>query len=311
MRKTSVAVALLTLPLLGVPASAAPFPSSVPLPTDFQPEGITIGAGYTFYVGSLHDGDIYRGELRSGEGEPFIDVDGRQAVGMQADVGRDLLWVAGGATGRLYVYDLTDGTPVADVPLGPPGAFLNDVAVTPHAVYLTDTFAPVIHRVPIAEDGTLGAPTTIEVSGVASDTGGFGLNGIRAVRNGQVLVVTHTSLGILATVDPATGASHEIDLGPDALVPGTPDGLEIRGRTAWVVENFANSLAEVRLAPDLSSGRLVSRTQHPLFRVPTTVAVFGSRLALVNGRFNLGFPPPFGPGARPGTDFDVVVIPVP
>jgi hypothetical protein len=29
---------------------------------------------------------------------------------------------------------------------------------------------------------------------------------------------------------------------------------------------------------------------------------------LVNARFDLGLPPPFGPGAPPGTEYDVVVV---
>jgi hypothetical protein len=48
--------------------------------------------------------------------------------------------------------------------------------------------------------------------------------------------------------------------------------------------------------------------QSPSFRVPTTVAKHGDELALVNGRFDLGLPPPFGSGAPPGTEYDVVLI---
>jgi hypothetical protein len=33
-----------------------------------------------------------------------------------------------------------------------------------------------------------------------------------------------------------------------------------------------------------------------MFQVPTTVARHGDELALVNARFDLGLPPPFGPG---------------
>jgi hypothetical protein len=75
-----------------------------------------------------------------------------------------------------------------------------------------------------------------------------------------------------------------------------------------VVENSANAVARVELSPDLTSGEVVDVITSSLFRVPTTVARHGSSLALVNARFDLGFPPPFGPGAPPGTDFDVVQI---
>ena len=91
-------------------------------------------------------------------------------------------------------------------------------------------------------------------------------------------------------------------------MPGTLDGLQLRGHTAWVVENFANTIAEVRLSADLSSGTVVQTISDADFQVPTTVAIHGSRLAVVNSRFDLGFPPPIGPGAPPGTEFNVVQL---
>ena len=304
-----LSVAIITV--LAGPAVAAPPPSSIPLPDDFQPEGIAVGEGNTFYVGSLRDGDIYRGSLRSGEGSTFIDFDaddGRVAAGMRVERSRDWLVVAGGGTGHAWVYDTNDGSTVADLSLGEPGvAFSNDVAVTRDALYFTDTFAAIIYKVPILADGSFGATQPITVSGPAAQTGGFGLNGIDSTNRGW-LIVNHTDLGILALVDPQSGESREITLSGPALTPGTLDGLQLEGRTAWVVQNFANSVARVKLSPDLTHGRVVEVITSELFRVPTTVARHGSRLALVNGRFDLGFPPPFGPGAPPGTDFDVVQI---
>lgn len=312
MRKiTSIALAGIFLLPAG-PALAAQQPSLIPLPDDFQPEGIAVGEGSTFYVGSLLDGDIYRGDLRNGEGSLFIDVDGRLAVGMRVDKARDWLVVAGGPTGHSWVYDTETGATVADLTLGAPGAaFANDVAITRDALYFTDTFAPTIYKVPIASDGTFGSTEPITVTGPAAATGGFGLNGIDSTHRGW-LIVNHTALGILALVDPITGVSRKIELSGPPLVPGTLDGLQLEGRTAWVVQNFANSLARVELSPDLSSGRVVDVITSDLFEVPTTVARHGSRLALVNSRYNLGLPPPFGPGAPPGTSFNVVQIhPVP
>jgi sugar lactone lactonase YvrE len=312
MRRLAAVAAALTVSLLAVPTAwAAPFPDSIPLPVDFQPEGITVGTGSTFYVGSLWDGDIYRGSLRSGEGQVFIDVSGRQALGMKVDEGRHLLFVAGGFTGHAYVYSTRTGATVADLTLGTPGASLvNDVALTRDAAYFTETFAPVIYKVPINADGTIGPPEPITVTGPAgvSVPGTFGLNGIVASPDGSKLLVNHSDLGILATIDADTGESRQVDITGGALVPGTPDGLVLAGHTAWVVENFANSVAEVRLSPDFSTGQLVQTITDSAFRVPTTAAIHGSRLALVNGRVDLGFPPPLGPGAPPGTDFNVVQV---
>ena len=308
MRKIVVILSVLVLSVFSAPASADPRPASIPLPNDFQPEGIAVGAGHTFYVGSLRDGDIYRGDLRSGEGAVFIDVENRAAVGMRVVEARHWLVVAGGATGHAWVYDTRDGTTTADLVLGPPGTtFSNDVAITDEALYFTDTFAPMLYRVPILANGTFGPTESVPVTGPAAATGGFGLNGIDSTHRGW-LIVNHSDLGILALINPATGVSREIPLSGTALIPGTLDGLQLEGRTVWVVQNFANSIARVQLSPDLTSGRVVEVITSELFRVPTTVARHGSTLAVVNGRFDLGFPPPFGPGAPPGTDFDVVQV---
>jgi hypothetical protein len=83
-------------------------------------------------------------------------------------------------------------------------------------------------------------------------------------------------------------------------------GLLLADRDLWGVENFANTLVRVTLSPDLSTGTITSVISSPLFSGADDSG--GDRLALVNGRFDLGFPPPLGPGAPPGTDFDVVLV---
>ena len=57
------------------------FPEVINLPNGFQPEGISTGRGTSFYVGSLFDGAIYRGDLRTGKGAVLVPgVDGRVAI---------------------------------------------------------------------------------------------------------------------------------------------------------------------------------------------------------------------------------------
>lgn len=289
-------------------AGAAPFPASVPLPDDFSPEGIAIGTGNTFYVGSLVDGDIYRGDLRTGKGAVFIDAPpGRFAGGLKVEQNFHRLWVAGGPTGHGYVYSTLGGAPIADLALG--AGLINDVVVTRGGAYFTDSVNPVLYLVPIAPNGRIGTPRTITLSGPAATISGqFNLNGITATPNGEVLIVAHSDLGAVMTVDPATGSSRTIEITGGAITPGTPDGILLDGKTLWVVENFAERLVKVRLDSDLSSGRITAAVTSELFRIPTTVALRGSRLAIVNGRFDVGLPPPLGPGVPPGTDYDVVQL---
>jgi hypothetical protein len=311
MKRCLAAVVSILSLAVSAPAFGAPFPDSVPLPVDFVPEGIAVGAGSTFYAGSLKTGDIYRGSLRTGAGAIFIDAPaGRVAVGLKADRAHGLLFVAGGPTGAAYVYDLRTGADVATYQFAAPGtALLNDVVVTRDGAYFTDSFGAFLYKIPIGPGGALGAGETIAVTGPAAAINPAypNLNGIQATADGSTLIVGHTALGALFTVDPATGASAAIVV--DGLTPLTQDGLLLVGRKLWVVENFANRLVRVTLSPDLASGTITSTIASPLFRVPTTIARHGNTLAAVNGRFDLGIPPPLGPGAPPGTEYDVVLVP--
>ena len=303
----AVVVAVL---VVGGQAVARPFPDSMPLPVDFWPEGIAVGTGSTFYAGSIRTGDIYRGDLRTGDGAVFVHAPtGRQATGLKVDEAHHLLFVAGGPSGAGYVYDTHSGASLAAYQFATAGAALiNDVVVTRDGAYFTDSFAPVLYKIPIGPGGALGAAVTLPLTGPAATVfpGAPNLNGIVATPDGRRLIVNHSVLGALFTVDPSTGTSAAIDV--DGLIPGTPDGLLLSGKSLWVVENFANLVVRVTLSPDLSSGEITSTITSPLFRVPTTVAKHGNRLALVNARFDLGLPPPFGPGAPPGTEYDVVIV---
>ena len=83
-------------------AAAKPYPETIPLPNGWQPEGIAIGKGTTFYVGSIPTGAIFRGDLRTGKGSTLVSgASGRAAVGVAHDRGR--LFVAGGPTGKGFV----------------------------------------------------------------------------------------------------------------------------------------------------------------------------------------------------------------
>ena len=78
------------------------------------------------------------------------------------------------------------------------------------------------------------------------------------------------------------------------------DGLRLHGKTLYVVQNFSNQIAVVGLAPDLGSGTLNRAITSPNFDIPTTVALFGSRLYAVNARFST---PP-----TPTTTYSVVQV---
>jgi len=292
-RRIRPAIALL-IPLVLIgwagPATASRPDTVIVLPGATSAEGIAAGAGTTFFAGDLFAGDIFRGDIRRGTAQRFIDApDGRAAVGMAVDLRHGLLFVAGGFTGQAYVYDARTGRPVADYQLtSADTGFVNDVAVTPSGAWFTDSFQAKLYFVPVSRSGRPGAFRTLDLAGPAADTSGeFNLNGIQATPSGRTLVVAHSSHGRLYTVNPATGGS--------ALIAGvdTPnvDGIVLSGRRLWAVQNIDNQISRWRLSADLGTGTPETVIESANFAVPTTAALFGSRIAAVNSHFDTGFPP--------------------
>jgi hypothetical protein len=65
-------------------ALASGFADRIPLPNGIAPEDIALGRGTTFYVGSLADGRVFVGDLRTAEGRVLVPgAPGRTAVGLE------------------------------------------------------------------------------------------------------------------------------------------------------------------------------------------------------------------------------------
>src|SRR5215218_6581752 len=145
MRRTLlVALFGLALALPFAAGAASPFPERIDLANGFRPEGIAIGPGHSFYVGSIPTGAVVRGDLRTGTRSPLVPAQaGRAAIGVDVD-NRGRLFVAGGPTGHGYVYDANTGANIADYDftVGNPPTFVNDVVVTRTAVWFTDSVRP-------------------------------------------------------------------------------------------------------------------------------------------------------------------------
>lgn len=284
-----------------VGTAGAVFPSVIPLPDGWLPEGIAIGSGSVFYAGSRADGAIYRGSLQSGAGEVFIPgTPGRVAVGLKYHPRCDLLLVSGGPTGQAYVYNATTGAEVKVYDLSGAPAFINDVAVTNDAAYFTNSSKAELYYLDLSQCGSLpDAVVTVPLSGDWQQVAGFNANGIVAHPSGSALIVVNSTTGDLYRVDPQTGAAAVIDLGGAGLVTAG-DGLLLRGQTLYVVRNALNQITVVKLNNDGSSGAITGVLSDPDLDIPTTVGVFGSALYAVNGRFTT---PP-----TPTTPYDVVRV---
>jgi sugar lactone lactonase YvrE len=266
-------------------ARPAGFPVRIDLPNGWAPEGITAGRGTTVFAGSLVDGAIWKGDVRTGRGRVLVPgVAGNVAVGVEYEARANRLWVAGGPTGAVRVYDATSGRLLQTYTFSPAG-FLNDLVVTRGGVYVTDSFVQQLAVIPLGRHGRLPDPAatmTLPLSGDISFVAGqFNANGI--VARAGWLVVVQSNAGKLFRVDPRTGAAVAMDLGGASVSFG--DGLELHGRTLYVVRNQLNQVDVHRLGARLTTSRLEGTITSPDLAVPTTIAFQAGRLWAVNARF--------------------------
>ena len=301
MRRILLLTAFVAVVTVTAASAKASFPEVIPLPNGWQPEGIAVGNGTTFYVGSIPTGAVYRGDLRTGQGATLVQgASGRAAIGVEFD--RNRLFVAGGQTGKGFVYDARTGALIRELQLatGTGATFVNDVVVTKRAAYFTDSNRAVLYRVTLSKNGNPAATSqAVPLTGDFQLVGGFNLNGIDATPNGKTLVVVQSATGKLFTVVPGTGVTKEISLGGASVPNG--DGLLLRGRTLYVVQNQLNRIAVVALGKGFSSGTITRTITDSDFDVPTTIDRHGKSLYAVNARFST---PP-----GPSTTYSVVQVP--
>lgn len=276
------AAALALVPLTSASAARGG-PELIPLVTGSSPEGISAGPGTSFFAGARADGAVYRGDVRTGElTELVAGQTGEIAVGLLYDATTERLWVAGGTTGDVTAYDPDTGEVLFTANAGM-GRFLNDVAVTRDAVYVTDSRTNQIVVIPLT-GGDLPADGTFEVLDVRGDyvqPTGFGLNGIRVLPDGDLLVV---SGGVLYAVDPQDGDADRIEQSGRQLVGG--DGLVLDGRTLYAVNGYGgDEVAVLRFAPDFQSVQATGLIRDVDLDRPTTGALIDGALYVVNGRF--------------------------
>jgi hypothetical protein len=309
MRRILIALALVLSAAVAVPAVAhqgkAKRPDVIALPPGFQPEGITTSKKHTFFVGSRATGAIYKGSLRTGEGDELVPGgDGKAATGLKVDrFGR--LFVSGAGSDAIRVYDSRTGREIRSYSVQ--AGFINDNVVTKQGVYFTDSQIRQLYFIPFGKKGALGELRTIPITGDFVYGTGFNANGIEAAKGGKTLILVQSSTGNLFTADAVTsgptttkritldqssGTDNELDEG---------DGLLLKGRRLSVVENQDDRVTVVKLSRDLTRARIVKEIDSALFDVPTTIARSGGRDYVVNGQFN---------SASPTTDtYEVVKVP--
>ena len=277
----------------------------IPLPNGFLPEGITTGPGHTAYFGSRADGDIYRLDLRTGEGGVISEGPGTPSVGLK--LAHDWLFVSGGSAGNARIVDARNGQLLATYTLAPTGtpAFINDVIVTDKAAWFTDSLDNAVYRISLGDGhhghhghhgdrhgghghhGHHSLPgqddvEKVDLTGAWVQNAGNNANGITTTPDGSALLVINSSNGVLYRVD-EDGVATAVDLGGYVITNG--DGLLREGRTLYAVQNRLNQVSVFKLDKRGASGELRDTLTSPDFDVPTTIARSGGDLYLPNARF--------------------------
>ena len=290
-------------------------------PQGEHPEGIGV-FGDQYYVGATSDGTLYRGTV--GQDAAVFSpggADGRTtAIGVKATA--DRLYVAGGGTGFVFVYDRRSGALLAtytnDASRG--ATFLNDVAIAPDgSAYVTDSRRPVLYRIPATLSGTAAAPAPLPVAVRFTGTAfayqpapAFNANGIAITRDGKTAYVVQSGTGALFAVrlkDAGRQGVKQVavtdgDGGPYALTAG--DGLLLQGSTLSVLRNAQELLVTVALDRSGTRGVVTAQTTDETFQFPTTLAAAGDRFLVVNSQFDRR-----RAGTAPERPFTVSSIPAP
>ena len=308
------ATMLLALPVLSASAGDKPFPARVNTLAGAQPEGFAIGKGATAY-NSSPDGSIYRVDLRSGQGEVLVapqDPSDCLKLGMRVDDRTNYLFVAGCIYGNALVFEADTGALLMDYQLNtsPEFGVVNDLTITNDAVYFTDSFRPVLYRLPLSKNGGIpfdpGAATEIPLPAefINNDPFCCAGNGIVSTPDGKTLIIGHSNLAQLYRLDTATNDVEQITI--DGPLNGFLDGIAMQGKTLYIMTPYdpapIDRIQVVELDKDYLSGTLVETITDPdnLDGVASG-AIFGNSLYVNNARYVI-FPP------QPDTEYWVTKL---
>lgn len=274
------------------PVVTPPAVTSYTLPgAAVYPEGIAHLAGSKdFYVGSTTDGTIFKGTLGQKATEKFDlpDAERTTAIGMKID-GQNRLYVAGGNTGKAFVYDTVNKTrlKVLTTPAATP-TFINDVTLTPDAAYFTDSQRPILFRAARTDSSVGDMEVWLDFTGTALEyKPGFNLNGIASTPDGKTLIVVQSNTGKLFRINVADKSVTEIKLsGVGGTTVMSGDGILLDGQTLYVVRNADVIIVPITMSADFAAGTMGRPFSDPSLRYPTTIAQAGNRLLVVNSQFN-------------------------
>ena len=224
------------------------------------PESVAADSHYV-YTASIGDGTVYRGRIGAKVLLPFLPGgrDGRtQATGIK--ISGDRLLVGGAFSGRFFIYT-TAGKLVSSyvVPHTGEPTLVNDEVTTANGdVYITDSFRPVIYRIPAAQvhAHSTGVHRVLQVAYRLPDyvAGKSNGNGIVVTPDGKSLVIGYYNSGSLYRLSLATGKVHKVAAPPLA----SADALVLTGTTLYAARAATSDITTLRLSRDGTRATVVS-----------------------------------------------------
>ena len=220
------------------------------------------------------------------------------------------LFVAGGGTGFVFVYDASSGALVAKLSAAaaPPPTFINDIAVDASGVaYITDSMRPVIYRVVPNGSGGYTLEPWLPLAGTPIVyQAGFNLNGIVVSPNNRYLYTIQSNTGRLFRIDIATKDIVPLETG-GATYPSRGRDSGCTGARCMYCRIEQDCITELRaMQQNQAQATVVSQTTDPSFMFPTSLVIARGRFLVVNSQFDRR-----GPGLTPVLPFTVSVVPVP
>jgi Cu-Zn family superoxide dismutase len=260
-----------------------------------NPEGVAFDKrSKAFFVGITTDGAIYRGTLGSDTVAPYIPgaATGKSAVGLKVKRGK--LYVAGGGTGSITVYDIATKAQVAKFETGS-GGFLNDLQVTRNGdVYVTDSFRPMLWHVTREQvEAGSATPQGLPYNGAIPVEGGgaFNVNGIVA-KSARKLIVVDSNSGKLFRIKLGENGDSvdSIDEITGATVPGG-DGMLLDNGRLVVVQGDPAQLSFLKLRKSARRAKLERTQTSDKLRGPSTVDRAKKLYLVVNADFDTSTKP--------------------
>ncbi|KAF8244303.1 NHL repeat-containing protein [Wilcoxina mikolae CBS 423.85] len=268
------------------------------------PDGVVFQPGtQEFYTASTGDGTVYRGSLSSKTMEPFLDG---LPSGMVSPYGmkiiKDYLFIAGGSSGMLFQFSLSNRMLLRRFSSDDPDAFLYDMAVDDVTgdVYITDSKSPTVWKASGSNDPLVDQKLSkwVDLKGKVRYQTGSNSNGIVMTPDRKYLLMADRNDNALYRIGMGDRKVDKISITGKVT---SPDGLLYDSPYLYSVNTEAVDV--VKMDENFLKGEVVGKITNPLMFKSSTADFLPGKKELLVANFQEG-------EEKPKLPFTVVRIPV-